>query len=207
LQEPLGGEVFLKGRPVKEIHRIDLARMLGYVSTEVVRVDGLRVRDLVAMGRYPHTGWFGSLSSTDYKMIDRAIELTSLGSLVDRDLDELSDGERQRAMIARTLAQDTEILVLDEPTAYLDLIHQYEITVLLGELAQDHGKTIVFSTHDLQLSLQQADKLWLLGGDGLIQGSPSGLLEGGKLGETLLEGASREGISLDPLTGNIREAD
>ena len=207
LQAALDGEVLLKGRPVQELRRFELARMLGFVSTEVVRVDGLRVRDLVAMGRYPHTGWFGRLSGKDYEMVDRAIELTSMGSLADRDMDELSDGERQRAMIARTLAQDTEILVLDEPTAYLDLIHRYEITVLLGELAREHGKTVIFSTHDLQLSLQEADKLWLLGGGGLIQGSPAELLAGGKLEENLLEGASREGLSLDPGTGNIMEAD
>ena len=95
--------------------------------------------------------------------------------------------------------------MLDEPTAFLDLIHTYEITVLLGELARDHGKTIVFSTHDLQLSLQEADKIWLLGAEGIIQGGPEELLKGGKLGETLLEGASRNGMSLDPLTGNIRD--
>ena len=111
LQNSLGGKIMIKGRPVQEYHRLEMARMLGFVSTEVIRVEGLRVRDMVAMGRYPHTGWFGSLSSVDHEMVDRAVELTSLKDLVDRDLDELSDGERQRAMIARTLAQDTEILI------------------------------------------------------------------------------------------------
>ncbi len=203
LQESLGGKIIIKGRPVHEYQRMEIARMLGFVSTEVIRVEGLRVRDLVAMGRYPHTGWFGSLSSSDHEMIDRAIAVTSLDDLVDRDLDELSDGERQRAMIARTLAQDTEILILDEPTAFLDLTHKYEITLLLGKLAREHGKTILFSTHDLQLSLQEADKIWLMGEDGVIEGSPEDLLSRGKIGEVLLKDSSMDGISLDPRTGKV----
>jgi len=203
LQNPLGGRIMIKGRPVQEYQRKEIAKILGFVSTEVIRVDGLRVRDMVAMGRYPHTGWFGSLSSVDHEMIDGAIELTSIGELVDRDLDELSDGERQRAMIARTLAQDTEILILDEPTAFLDLTHKYEITLLLGKLAREHGKTILFSTHDLQLSLQEADKIWLMAEDGVIEGAPEDLLAGGKIGEVLLKDSSMDGISLDPRTGKV----
>ncbi len=203
LQDSLGGKILIKGRPVGDYHRLEMARLLGFVSTEVIRVEGLRVRDMVAMGRYPHTGWFGSLSSRDHEIIDRAIELTSLGSLMNRDLDELSDGERQRAMIARTLAQDTDIMVLDEPTAFLDLTHKYEITLLLGELARKHGKTIVFSTHDLELSLQEANKLWLMSEKGVVEGEPEELLRSGQIGEVLLKDASMGGISLDPQTGKI----
>jgi iron complex transport system ATP-binding protein len=203
LQAPLGGKIFMKSRPVADYQRLEMARLLGFISTEVIRVEGLRVRDLVAMGRYPYTGWFGSLSSADRERIDRAIELTSLGGLVDRDLDKLSDGERQRAMIARTLAQDTDILILDEPTAFLDLTHKYEITLLLGELARKHEKTIIFSTHDLELSLQEADQLWLMGEKGVIEGRPEELLRSGQIGEVLLKDAAMEGISLDPLTGKI----
>jgi iron complex transport system ATP-binding protein len=203
IQEPLAGEIVLAGKPSHELHRREMARLLGFVSTEVVRVEGLRVRDLVAMGRYPYTGWFGNMSREDHKMIERAIELTSLGSLVERDLDELSDGERQRAMIARTLAQDTGILVLDEPTAYLDLIHKYEITSLLRELARDFGNAVVFSTHDLPHTLQEADKLWLLGGQEMVEGRPADLLKSGRVEEILLGGSVLEGIRLDPETGNI----
>jgi iron complex transport system ATP-binding protein len=203
LQQPVRGRIMIEGRAQEEYHRMDLARMLGFVSTEVVRVQGLRVRDLVAMGRYPHTGWFGSLSSGDQDQIDRAIELTSLGTLVERDLDELSDGERQRAMIARTLAQDTRIMVLDEPTAFLDLTHRHEITLLLGELAREHGKTIIFSSHDLQLSLKQADKIWLIQEDGIVEGAPEDLVLNGKLEEGLLQDSASGGFKMDPHTGDL----
>ena len=143
---------------------------MGYVSTEVVRVPGLSVEKLVALGRYPHTNWLGKLDSSDREVIERALDLTSLQALRDRDLDELSDGERQRAMIARTLAQDTQILILDEPTAFLDLSHRYEIIDLLGNLALDHGKTVIYSTHDLQIALQQADKIWLIHRQEMLEG-------------------------------------
>jgi iron complex transport system ATP-binding protein len=199
LQDPLGGKIFLDGRPIEEFHRVELARMLGFVSTEVIRVEGLRVRDLIAMGRYPHTGWFGSFTSKDHEMVEKAIEMTSLEALRDRDMDELSDGERQRAMIARTLAQDTDILVLDEPAAFLDIGHKYEITMLLAELAREHGKTIVFSTHDLQLSLKESDRLWLMDAQGIIEGKPGDLRADGSIRKVLLEGTDIGGIGELPI--------
>ncbi len=203
LQEPLGGRIKLEGRLLGNFHRRELSRLLGYISTEPIRVQGLRVRDLVAIGRYPHTGWFAGLSEQDREKIGEAISITSLGELAERDLDELSDGERQRAMIARALAQDTRILVLDEPTAYLDLTHRYEIIALLGRLSNRHGKTIVFSSHDLQLNLQVADRIWLMDGMGIREGSPAELIRGGELEKVLLEEAADRGISLDPGTGGI----
>jgi iron complex transport system ATP-binding protein len=190
----------LENRSLSEIGRSELARKLGFVSTEVVRVQGLRVRDLVVMGRYPHTGWFGRLTPRDRDMIERAIELTSLGDLADRDLDELSDGERQRAMIARTLAQDTGILLLDEPTAFLDLAHKYEITLLLGKLAREEGKTVIFSTHDLQLCLQEADKIWLMMKGGLVEGAPEDLVLDGQLEEGLV---GEKELVIDPGSGQL----
>jgi len=162
LQEALSGSVRLVDRSLEDYPRKELSRLLGFVSTEVIRVQGLRVRDLVAMGRYPHTGWFGRLSEQDHERVRHAMDITSLDSLASRDLDELSDGERQRAMIARTLAQDTRILILDEPTAFLDLTHRHEVIILLGKLAREHGKTILFSSHDLQLSLREASRIWLM---------------------------------------------
>jgi iron complex transport system ATP-binding protein len=193
----------LDNRPLPDFHRRELARLLGFVSTEVIRVQGLRVRDLVAMGRYPHTGWFGSLSEHDHEMIAHAMEITALETLWERDLDELSDGERQRAMIARTLAQDTRILILDEPTAFLDISHRYEIISLLGDLAGKHGKTIVFSSHDLNLSLQVADRIWLMTGQGIAEGAPEDLALNGQLEEGLLMEGSGAGISMDPASGDL----
>lgn len=186
LQEPLGGRIRIGGKFIEDFARQEMARMLGFVSTEVVRVEGLKVRDLVAMGRYPHTGWFGSLSDEDRDRIGEAIELTSLETLAERDLDELSDGERQRAMIARTLAQDTDIMILDEPTAFLDLAHKHEITSLLGRLVAEHGRTIIFSSHDLQLCLRTADRIWLMSDEGITEGSPGDLSADGRLLRGLL---------------------
>ncbi len=202
LQDPLDGEVRLVNRSLGDYDRREFSRTLGFVSTEVIRVQGLRVRDLVAMGRYPHTGWFGRLSKEDHARTGHAMDITSLNSLAERDLDELSDGERQRAMIARTLAQDTRVLILDEPTAFLDLTHRFEIISLLGDLARHHGKTIVYSSHDLQLSLQEADKIWLMDGQELAEGAPEDLVLNGQLGKGLLGGAS-EGFRIDPQTGNL----
>ncbi len=201
LQDPLGGEASLMNRSVREYERREFSRLLGFVSTEVVRVQGLRVRDLVAMGRYPHTGWFGRLTARDHEMTMQAMEITSISTLSERNLDELSDGERQRAMIARTLAQDTPVLILDEPTAFLDLTHRFEIISLLGDLARRHGKAIVFSSHDLQLCLQEAGKIWLMDGQGMTEGAPEDLVLGGQLEKVLLQD-SEEGFRIDPQTGN-----
>ncbi|KPL25812.1 MAG: hypothetical protein AMS23_04405 [Bacteroides sp. SM1_62] len=203
LMNGLQGEIHILGRKLAAYSRKELARIMGYVSTEVVRVPGLSVESLVALGRYPHTNWLGKLSSSDRAVIERAIELTSLQALRDRDLDELSDGERQRAMIARTLAQDTQIIMLDEPTAFLDLSHRYEIIDLLGNLALDHGKTVIYSTHDLQIALQQSDKIWLIHKQQMLEGAPEDLVLSGRLSEALRQTDSGTEIEMDPQTGEF----
>jgi iron complex transport system ATP-binding protein len=145
----------------------------------------------------------GRLERSDRQVIERALDLTSLQDLRHRDLDELSDGERQRAMIARTLAQDTQVLILDEPTAFLDLSHRYEIIDLLGKLALDHSKTIIYSTHDLQIALQQADRIWLIHRQALHDGAPEDLVLSGRLGEALRQTDSGTEIEMDPRTGEF----
>ena len=203
LMEALQGEVHFLGRRMTTYSRKDLARIMGYVSTEVVRVPGLTVEGLVALGRYPHTNWMGRLEGPDREVIERSLDLTSLQDLRDRDLDELSDGERQRAMIARSLAQDTQVLILDEPTAFLDLSHRYEVIDLLGKLAQDHSKTVIYSTHDLQIALQQADRIWLIHGQAWYEGAPEDLVISGRLGESLKKTDSGTEIEMDPRTGEF----
>jgi iron complex transport system ATP-binding protein len=203
LMEGLQGEIHILSHMLAAYSRKELARIMGYVSTEVVRVPGLSVEGLVALGRYPHTSWLGKLGSSDQEVIERALDLTSLQALRNRDLDELSDGERQRAMIARTLAQDTQILILDEPTAFLDLSHRYEIIDLLGNLALDHGKTVIYSTHDLQIALQQADKIWLIHKQEMLEGAPEDLVLSGKLSDALRQTDSGTEIEMDPQTGEF----
>ena len=204
LIDGLQGEVQILGRKLRTYSRKELARIMGYVSTEVVKVPGLSVEGLVALGRYPHTNWLGRLSPSDRTVIEEALDLTSLQHLRGRDLDELSDGERQRAMIARTLAQNTRLLILDEPTAFLDLSHRYEIIDLLGKLAMDHAKTILYSTHDLQIALQQADRIWLIHGHALLEGAPEDLVLSGRLEEALRQTDSGTAIEMDARTGEFR---
>ncbi len=203
LMDGLQGDVHILGRELAAFSRKELARIMGYVSTEVVSVPGLSVEKLVALGRYPHTNWLGRLSPSDQEVVERALDLTSLQALRYRNLDELSDGERQRAMIARTLAQDTRILILDEPTAFLDLSHRYEIIALLGNLAKDHGKTVIYSTHDLQIALQQADKIWLIHRLEMLEGAPEDLVLSGRLSEALRQTDAGTEIEMDPQTGEF----
>lgn len=178
------GEILLKGKSVKTYSRTTLASLISYVSTEIVHNQQMTVRDLVTFGRYPYTNWFGKIEKEDLKIVDEAIELLELQHLAGRSIDEISDGERQRAMIARALAQQTEIMILDEPTAFLDLPHKHEIVNLLGWLSRKFNKTVIFTTHDLGIAIREADKLWLLSRDEFFQGSPEDLILSGTISKT-----------------------
>lgn len=176
LQPPLEGKISLKGRNIKEYSRLQIAKILGYISTEVVKVVNMRVFELVALGRFPHTNWYGKIDAVNHNAIIDAIEKTDLSDFYHRFITELSDGERQRAMIARVLAQDADLMVMDEPTAFLDIKTKYEILHLLSTLAHNRGKTIIISTHDFQIAMDQADKIWLLLETDLIEGAPEDLM-------------------------------
>jgi iron complex transport system ATP-binding protein len=178
LQPSLSGEVILNGKNISEYSRVVLARRIGYISTEVVRVNNMRVSDLVALGRFPHTNWLGTIDQSGRLAIENAIARTGLTTLRARNISELSDGERQKAMIARVLAQDAELMIMDEPTAFLDIASKYEIISLMRELTRD-GKTIIFSTHDFNIAVNQADKIWLILENKLIEGAPEDLMLSG----------------------------
>ncbi len=152
LAKPLAGEVLIAGDG-------SLERRVSLVSTERVRALNLRVRDLVSLGRAPYTGWAGRLTEQDHDSIDTALKLVGMSSFTDKYIDTLSDGEAQRVMIARALAQDTPVMLLDEPTAFLDYHSRREIVELLVNLAQEQGKTIIFSSHELDLVEEFADKV------------------------------------------------
>jgi iron complex transport system ATP-binding protein len=176
LQEPLSGNIMIQGIPVDDFSLTERARKMSFVSTEPVHVSHMRIVDLVALGRTPYTGWLGKLTDHDLKIISDAILATGLSEKQDAFIDELSDGERQRAMIARALSQDTDIIYLDEPTAFLDVINRYDIFRLLHTLTRQKDKTIVFSTHDLQIALSESDRILLLENKRLVQGAPEDLL-------------------------------
>ncbi len=175
LQPSLSGSVILNNKNIDKYSRRELARQVGYVSTEIINAGNLSVYDLVALGRFPYTNWFGAINREDRFMIDHSIELVDLVHKRDKLLTEISDGERQRAMIARTLSQDTDLLILDEPTAFLDLPNRYEVLKLLRDLSRK-GKTIIFSTHDLNLVIDQVDKIWMMTKGGMIEGAPEDLV-------------------------------
>jgi iron complex transport system ATP-binding protein len=179
LQHFISGIMTIEGKSVIEYPKIQLASQVGYISTEIVKVSNMRVYDLVSLGRFPYTNWLGKISDADEKAINEAIIKTGMTGFRERPVTELSDGERQKAMIAMLLAQDTNLLVMDEPTAFLDISSKFEIIHLMHELTRTRDKTIVFSTHDLSVAVSQADKIWLLKEQGLLEGAPEDLvLEG-----------------------------
>jgi len=179
LQRPLGGGIFYNGKNIKDYSRMDLALKVGYISTEIVKVSNMSVYDLVALGRFPHTNWIGKIEMKDHEVIMDAIEKTSMGPLCRKYVSELSDGERQKAMIARILAQDTDIMIMDEPTAFLDIAARYEILQLMHTLSDKSSKTIIFSTHDLQMAINRSDKIWLILDNELVEGAPEDLIIAG----------------------------
>lgn len=139
-----------------------MARRLAFVNTERTRIPNLRCRDVVAMGRAPYTNWIGRLSENDALAVDDALRAINMQDYADRTMDRMSDGECQRIMIARALAQDTPNILLDEPTSFLDLPNRYRLVELLGELAHSRNKCIIFSTHELDIALRRTDRIALL---------------------------------------------
>lgn len=162
LGEVQGGAIEIGGRELSELSNADLARMVAFVNTERVSVEAMTAYDLVAVGRSPYTDWSGRLRSSDHEAIERSIRIAGVEHLADRYVDTLSDGECQRVMIAKALAQDTPAILLDEPTSYLDMPNRYELCTLLGRLAHDEGKCVLFSTHELDIALTLSDSIALV---------------------------------------------
>jgi iron complex transport system ATP-binding protein len=176
LQPQLHGKVLLDGIENNRIPVKELARLVSFVSTESIGVQHIRVNEVVALGRFPYTGWLGVLNTTDVSLVQHAAALAGVQPFMEKFMYELSDGERQKVMIARALAQDTPIIILDEPTAFLDIPARYDILRIMNDLTLNHGKTILFTTHDLSIALEAADKLWLLTEGNLCEGAPEDLL-------------------------------
>jgi iron complex transport system ATP-binding protein len=176
LQTPIDGAVEIKGKPLYAYKKDELSRLVSFVSTDITRIPHLKVFDLVALGRFPYTGWVGKLKVNDKMVIYDALEMVGLRPMAWRNVNTLSDGERQRSLIARALVQDTPIMVLDEPTAYLDVIHKYEVMDLLRHIAHKAMKTVLFSTHDLSIAQDMVDKMWLLTKAELLKGAPEDLI-------------------------------
>lgn len=161
LGKTMDGEIRLEGKVLSQLQPNELARTISFVTTEKIRIPNLRCHDIVALGRAPYTNWIGQLQSEDLKIVTEALELMGMSAYANRTMDQMSDGECQRIMIARALAQDTPIILLDEPTSFLDLPNRYELGVLLRKLAHLRHKCIFFSTHELDIALTLCDSIAL----------------------------------------------
>ena len=162
LGERLGGEIRLDGHSLETLLPQQLATTVSFVTTERVRIPNLRCEDVVALGRAPYTNWIGRVQEQDKAIVERSLELVGMAAFAEKTMDRMSDGECQRVMIARALAQDTPIILLDEPTSFLDLPNRYELCTLLRQLAHDHRKCILFSTHELDIALSLCDSIALI---------------------------------------------
>lgn len=179
LQRPLAGTVRIAGHDINTITPHERARHMSIVLTDRIDIERLTIRHLVAMGRFPYTNWLGSLSDSDNLIIDRAIADVNLSHKADADINHVSDGEKQRAIIAKALAQDTPLVLLDEPTAHLDLPNRIETMLLLRRLSVSTKKTFILSTHELDLALQTSDQIWLMTPRGVQIGMPEDLMLSG----------------------------
>lgn len=177
-QAPLSGEMLLDRLPLSSYTAQQLSTRIGIVLTERPVVRGMTVRDMVAMGRSPYTGFWGGLTADDEAVVNEAMAQVGITALQRRHVDRLSDGELQKVMIAKALAQQTPVIFLDEPTAFLDYPSKVEMMLLLRRLAHEMQKTVFLSTHDIELALQTADHLWLLGEGRVIIGTPRELATG-----------------------------
>lgn len=201
LQRPLRGEVWLGGRELAQLGRLEVARRVSVVLTTREDLGLLTAYQVVSLGRFPHTGWVGRLQQRDRDVVGWAIRAVGVQELAERPVAELSDGEQQRVLIARALAQEPGVMLLDEATAFLDVSARVEITSLLRRLAREQGVGIVLTTHDLELALQTARTVWLLDKEGRLQvGTPEELVLNGAVAGTF-QGAD---LSFDEAARSFR---
>jgi len=198
LLAPLDGMCLLEGLPFADYTLPQRARRVSFVSSQITQLPALSVGELVGLGRMPYTGWMGRMSPEDKSLVSQALDEVQMSSFSERKLDCLSDGERQRAMIARAFAQDTPLMVLDEPTAFLDIPNTYELIRLLSRF-RDGGRSIVYSTHDLETAMQCADKMWVIHEGRILEGAPEDLGMSGLFNELF----STSGISFDEQAGRF----
>lgn len=183
---PWKGEILLENQPIQNFGTEELAKRIAVVLTDPVFPGNMTVGQLVALGRTPHTGWSGRLSEKDREIVEQALSDTKINYLRDERLSEISDGQRQKAMIARALAQDGQLMILDEPTAHLDLVNRLEIMQLLREIAARKEKSILVVTHDLDIAIETADRFWLMNcGTPVVSGKPEDLIISGEINHLL----------------------
>lgn len=179
IQKPIEGEVLLHDKNLKSYETLELAQNLSLVLTEKLPPSNLTVFELIALGRQPYTNWLGKLSDEDISTVKSVMKLTQIEHLADKKHFEISDGQLQKVMIARALAQETSIIILDEPTTHLDLFHKVSVFKLLKKLSQETNKCILFSTHDIDLAIQLSDEMIVMTEENIVQDQPCNLISKG----------------------------
>lgn len=198
-QKPFGGTLEINGKSIRTMSEKELSRLVGVVLTDPVFAGGLTVHELVSLGRQPHSGFFGVLTEHDHQVVARALESAGVAHKADCYFAQLSDGERQKTLIAKVLAQESPVILLDEPTAFLDVVSRIEVMNLLRKLAGE-GKTILLSTHDTEQAFRMADHLWLLSKEeGLVAGATEDLISEGWIDRYFGRGE----IRFDPSEGGF----
>lgn len=200
VQKPLSGHVFINAKELIKFNSNELAKALSLVLTEQVVSKNLSVFELVALGRQPYTNWVGKLTNQDMTIVNNALTQTNIEDLKQKKCYELSDGQLQKVMIARALAQDTNLIVLDEPTTHLDMYHKAYVLKLLQSLVKNTNKTILFSSHEIDLAIQLCNKLIVMTDDKVIIDSPCNLIEKGEF-NTLFP---KDLIAFDVKTGSFK---
>ncbi|GAB1415880.1 ABC transporter ATP-binding protein [Paludibacter sp.] len=200
LLRPLSGKSYINNVDVQKISVKERALLIALVLTDRIDIENATVESVVSMGRYPHTNWWGKINTQTNEIVEDAIRKVHLETKMKSLLSELSDGERQRVMIAKAFVQDTPIIILDEPTAHLDLPNRIEIMLLLHKLAHETGKSVLISTHELDMALQAADRVWLMTEDkGVDVGVPEDLVLNGKFTDAF----KSDNFVFNPSNGNF----
>ena len=200
VQPALSGTISLNNKDLQTTSTLDLAKQLSIVLTESLTSKNLTVFELVALGRHPYTNWIGNLTDEDNAIVNESLAQVNIIELKDKRCYELSDGQLQKVMIARALAQDTDVIVLDEPTTHLDMYHKAYILKLLKKLTEETGKTILFSSHEIDLAIQLCDTMIVMQKENVVCDQPCNLISNG-IFETLFP---KDLISFDNKTGSFR---
>lgn len=200
VQKPLHGEIFINSKSILNYQPIELAKQMSLVLTEQIASKNLSVFELIALGRQPYTNWLGNLSEDDITIINQSITLTNLEDLKHKKCFELSDGQLQKVMIARALAQDTDLIILDEPTTHLDMYHKAYILKLLQKLTKETQKTILFSSHEIDLAIQLCNTMIVMTKDEVVSDQPCNLISKGIFNALF----PKDLISFDEKTGAFR---
>lgn len=199
IQPALSGQVTLNARLIRQYSNKELSKILSVVLTDPLATKNLSVFELVSLGRQPYTNWLGSLSDSDKEKVDEVLQRLEIAQLSDKKCYQLSDGQLQKVLLARALAQDTSVVILDEPTTHLDLYHKVQILKLLRNAAHDLNKLVIFSTHEIELSIQLCDQLYVMQESSGSFGTPEELVASGNFSSLFPEGA----LTFDKNTGTF----